>query len=367
MLPGRAAPCELNASKRNWQTPMVEVQLLDRLRALAHRKRWTIGLAVSSGCRRLHAALLASEGTGLSSRAQVVADRTWAVPAELTRLFAHLRRGHNRSPTDAALLAAQLAECQAILLDEFAAQIAPVWDRILAVAVDDPGLWRHALGLIGYVGLCDAARLAELSGLNVLDAFAARDLAQDGLGRPLSPIPHWILLHDLQKNRVLLQVGRSLRLTYLPASRDASAAARVLHCQVDVEPGNGHSADTLAADIARGLATHFPPLPRVDELVICDHRKLPTLLAGLGVHLPDLRVVEIDQLGFTPGTLRAAGLAVLGLLHLDQTPANATAITGARTPRVLGRLTPGSLPNWHRLLRELAAARPSVVTLRSAV
>jgi 1,6-anhydro-N-acetylmuramate kinase len=346
---------------------MVEVQLLDRLRALAHRKRWMIGLAVSSGCRRLHAALVGSEGTGLSSRAQVLADRTWPVPPELTRLFARLRRGRQRSPTDAALLAAQLAECQAILLDEFSAQIAPVWDRILAVAVDDPGLWRHEQGLIGYVGLCDAARLAELSGLNVLDAFAARDLAQDGLGRPLSPIPHWILLHDLQKNRVLLQIGRSTRLTYLPASRDASGAARVLHCKVEVETASEHSADALAADVGRCLATNFPPLLRVDELVVCDHRKHPNPLAALDALLPPLQVVELAQLGFTQETLRAAALALLGLLHLDQTPANATAVTGARTPRVLGRLTPGSLPNWHRLIRELAAARPSVVTLRSAV
>ncbi len=367
MLPGGAARWDLNASERSWRTPMVEVQLLDRLRALAHRKRWTIGLAVSSGCRWLHAALVGSEGRGLSIRAQVVADRTWAIPPELTRLFARLRRGRHRSPTDAALLAAQLAECQAILLDEFAAQIAPVWDRVLAVAVDDPGLWRHALGLIGHVGLCDAARLAELSGLNVLDAFAARDLAQDGLGRPLSPIPHWILLHDLQKNRVLLQIGRSPRLTYLPASRDTSGAARVLHCKADVEPASGPSADALAAEIAGCLATHFPPLPRVDELLVCDHRRFPSPLAGLGAHVPNVQVFELAQLGFTPATLRAAGLAVLGLLHLDQTPANATAITGARTPRVLGRLTPGSLPNWHRLIRELAAAKPSVVTLRSAV
>jgi hypothetical protein len=60
-------------------------------------------------------------------------------------------------------------------------------------------------------------------------------------------------------------------------------------------------------------------------------------------------------------------VALLGLLHLDQIPANATGITGARIPRVLGRLTPGSLTNWNRLVRELANARPSVVALRSAM
>jgi len=69
--------------------------------------------------------------------------------------------------------------------------------------------------------------LAERSGLNVIDAFPARDLAQEGHGRPLLPIPHWILLHDSQKTRVLVTLGRTTRLTYLPGSRDASNASRI--------------------------------------------------------------------------------------------------------------------------------------------
>ena len=41
----------------------------------------------------------------------------------------------------------------------------------------------------GHPGWCDAARVAELTGLNVLDVFPAGDLAQGGRGGPLKPFP----------------------------------------------------------------------------------------------------------------------------------------------------------------------------------
>lgn len=300
---------------------MVEVQLLDRLRMMAQRKRWTIGLAVSSRCRLLAAALVGSEGSGLSSRAETLAYRRLVLSQEIGRLFACLRRGSKRSPADAALLAAQLAESQALLLDEFAAQIAPVWDRVLAVAVDDPGLWHQAAGFTLRVGLCDAARLADLSGLNVIDGFAARDLAQEGRGRPLMPIPNWMLLHDLQKTRVLVEWGRRTRLTYLPASRDTSGAARILY--VESAGADVPSADPVRAAqaIAQSLTTHFPPLPRIEELVLSAPGQQPgSLAAELAALLPDTRSLDATELGIPPGGLRPAGVAVLGLLHLDRRP-----------------------------------------------
>jgi 1,6-anhydro-N-acetylmuramate kinase len=347
---------------------MVEVQLFDRLRAVAQRKRWTIGLAVSRGCRLLDVALVGTEGIGLSGRAETFAYRRQQLPGELRHLFVRLARGASRSPADAALLAAQLAESQAALLDEFAAEVAPVWDRVLAVAVDDRGLWHDARGLALWVGLCDAARLADLSGHNVIDAFAARDLAQDGRGRPLLPLPYWMLLHHPQEDRLLVECGRRTRLTYLPASRDLSGAARLAHVVLPAADSSHSDAAGTAQAVARCLATGFPQLAPVDALVLAGPAEhAGCLRAALSPLLPSMPVLGAVGPGMPAASLRAAGLALLGLLHLDHVPANVTAITGARTPRVLGRLTPGSLANWHRLLRELASARPSVVALRSAV
>ncbi len=267
------------------------------------------------------------------------------------------------------LLAAQLAESQAALLDTFAAQIAPVWDRILAVAVDDPGLWSQAGGLTVRGGLCDAARLADLTGLNVIDDFSGRDLAQDGRGRPLVALPYWILLRDLQRTRLLVECKASARMTLLPASRDVAGASGLLSFTVPRQK-ESRSAPPAAAEreeIVRQIVSQLPPLPVVDEFVLCCGAASGAVRAEFERQSPERRILETGELGIPAGCLQAAAVAVLGLLHLDQVPANVPAITGARTPRVLGRLTPGSLSSWHRLVRELAAAKPTVVALHSAI
>ena len=345
---------------------MVDVQLLNRLSALAARKRWVIGLAVGPRCESLRAALVGAEGKGLAGRVEVHAADRLTLPREIMRLFRQLRHNRAKSAADLPLLAAQLAESQALLLDSFAARIAPVWDRVLAVAVDDPGLWRRAAGWTAYMGLCDTARLAELSGLNVIDGFPARDLAQEGHGRPLLPIPQWILVHDAEKARALVTLGRATRLTYLPGSRDTSGASRVRSFRIKARPKEPD--DRFAQAVADGIATQFPTLPLVEEIVFSGPpERCCAVEAQLAALVPSARVVNSTELGIPSGALRPAGVAVLGLLFLDQVPGNATAITGARTPRVLGRLTPGSLQSYHRLLRELATAKPSVIALRSAV
>jgi 1,6-anhydro-N-acetylmuramate kinase len=347
---------------------MLEVPLLNRLRAACDRKRWVIGLRVAARCRALQATLVGVEGRGLATRAEVFATIFAPASPQIRRSFARVRRPEGTRSGEAPLLAAQLAESEAALLDTFAAEIAPVWDRVLAVAVDDPGIWIHGGGLTVCGGLCDAARLAELSGLNVIDGFSGRDLAQDGRGRPLLPVPYWILLRDVQRTRLVVEWGPTARLTLLPASRDVSGASGLSSVVVQGNKRRGPTSTADAEALVHQIVAHLPSLPRIDELVLCCRWKdRGVVRAEFTRQLPSLRVLETSELGIPAGYLQTAGAALLGVLHLDQTPANVPAITGARTPRVLGSLTPGSLSNWHRLLRELAAARPAVVSLRSAI
>ncbi|GEM_PF-1664809 len=59
--------------------------------------------------------------------------------------------------------------------------------------------------------------------------------------------------------------------------------------------------------------------------------------------------------------------ATHAFLHIDQMPANLPWITGADVPRILGRLTPGSVGRYRGLLIEMSDYRPPVMKLREAV
>ena len=200
-----------------------------------------------------------------------------------------------------------------------------------------------------------------MTGLNVVDGFPYRDLAQDGRGGPLHLLPLWMMLHDARKPRVAVDWGRRVGLIGLPASRDAAAAARTSYERADLPANIDESAP---AAVARRIRQQFP---EVAEVILCGQWLGDEQFEALRAELNGVRLLTVNALGVPNAALKAASAALLGLLHLDQTPANLPAATGERPPRVLGRLTPGSVVNWHRLVRELAAHRPNVVTLRSAV
>jgi 1,6-anhydro-N-acetylmuramate kinase len=340
---------------------MADPNLLHRLCALAEHRRWLLGVTASARYGSISAALVATLGSGLESGVEVVAHRSALLPRNLRTSFQRLRHGLSRDAAPAVVLAAQLAERQALLLEELASEVAPVWNRISAVAVHGPGVRHRAQGLIAYVGLCDAARLADMTGLNVIDGFPDRDLAQDGRGSPLHLLPMWMLLHDARKLRVVVDWGRRVGLIGLPASRDAVAAARTSFERIDLAANTDESA---SATVARCIRRQFPA---VADVVLCGQWPGDDQFEALRAGLTGIRLQTVDALGVPSAALKAATVALLGLLHLDQAPANVPSATGARTPRVLGRLTPGSVVNWHHLVRELAARRPNVVTLRNAV
>ena len=73
-----------------------------------------------------------------------------------------------------------------------------------------------------------------------------------------------------------------------------------------------------------------------------------------------------DQMATTE-SWRAPAAALLSMLHVDQVPMNTPALSGTDAPRVLGRITPGSPGNWHRVLGDMAETLPEKVTLRSAI
>ena len=124
----------------------------------------------------------------------------------------------------------------------------------------------------------------------------------------------------------------------------------------------------IAREIAETIRHRLPNSPAVDEAVISGGGQQNGLLVHLlAEQLPGVPLVAEASLGIPQNMRGAAVAAVLALWHLDQTPGCPTAITGARTLRVLGRLTPGGPQAWQRLLQEMARHQPEVVSLRSAI
>ena len=412
--------------------------------------RWLIGVEVSPDCDRLAAALVAAVGRGIDLRVEVADVSVAPVAPETTALFSQLTRpGLVSTDSDFAgritSLSAQLAEAEALVVGNLIARSETGPSQLLAVGVHDPGLWSYGKALSGgYLGLCDAARLAELTQANVIDAFPARDVARGGQGGPITALAEWILLKDPKRNRVLLDLGRTVRMSYLPCDSIHHAAARIL--SFEVGPGM-RMLDQLTQRLTGGEHPYDPggrmavqgrridelqehwladpyfrrPLPRwqprgvrperflldavqmavdsgwsvrdmlctathflAETIALAVRRCLPRdavigeiLLTGGGQHngmllqeiavrLPNVPIVRMSSFGATGEALGPACVALLALFHLDEVPANHSAVTGTEAPRVLGRLTPGSPQSWKRLLAELAGTAPSVRPLRAA-
>ena len=204
-------------------------------------RRWTIGILVSSDCRRLAATIVACAGRGVELEPEIVDGMTAEVPSDAAALFDQLAEpGAGPAPIDAAdavaTLRARLADLQAGVVNALLGQAGITPAQILAIGVHDPGWWTGAKGSrVSYLGLCDAARLAELTGLSVVDAFPARDVALGGQGGPLTALAEWILLRAPLLNRVLLDLGRTTRLSYLPRAAHGHGEPRLL--SFDVGPG----------------------------------------------------------------------------------------------------------------------------------
>lgn len=406
-------------------------------------RRVLIGVALPRSPQTPASAVrMAAVGRGLESRIELLRSATRPLPPDVAQLLENVRRGEG-TPHDVIRLSHGFAQVATHLTHEVASQAELA--ESLALGLTEPGLWLDETAPPQYHSLCDAAQLAEATGLTVIDAFAARDLSAGGRGGPVTALPQWMLLHDAKKPRVLVDLGRTTRLTYLPASSEGSGAARVMALEVgpgtqlldrltyeltdgqnaidhggrfavqgrslppliehwlqspeltstqlawqpDGVPVEGFfdeairlgvasnwsicdllcSANSLIAELAaRLIRSKIPKIPPLGELLVTGGgKKNGLLLCELAARLPELELTPITVLGIRPELLDATCAAMLALLHLLQSPASGTMITGSSAPRVLGRLTPGSPHNWQRAVKELAANTPAMMSLRSAV
>jgi anhydro-N-acetylmuramic acid kinase len=110
-----------------------------------------------------------------------------------------------------------------------------------------------------------------------------------------------------------------------------------------------------------------PAARRIELVWGGDHAMSESLFAGIGEESDAVSWNGAEAVQYDPRSLGSASASVLGLMHIDQMPATLPWLTGARQPRILGRLTPGNPANFRRLVMEMGDSRPPVMKLRDAV
>jgi anhydro-N-acetylmuramic acid kinase len=256
--------------------------------------------------------------------------------------------------------------------------------------------------------LGDANVIAEATGIDTIADLRRRDVAAGGQGAPLVPAFHAATLADAVEDRAVLNLGGIANLTLLPVGgpvrgfdtgpanglMDAwclrhrgqaydhggafAAQGRVddeLLVRLLAEPwlalpppkSTGRDqfhlpwleqrlpatalepADvqaTLARFTARSIADALRAhLPTCARLLACGggvHN--PVLLAELRQALPGVVVESTGEHGLDPDFVEAMAFAWLARAFLSGAPGNLATVTGARGPRVLGALYPGTTP-----------------------
>ncbi len=277
---------------------------------LNEQARWIAGMRLATDGQRLSAALLQVHGTGLAVQPQLAATETAVMSDSFTRAWAHLASGVAVSggsiSTEVGLpdlwaLSKELANSQIELVAQLLARHKQATLNLLAVGLADPGMWLMDNRCpLAYHALSDPMRFAELTGFNVVSAFAARDLQSGGLGGPVEALPLWILLRDTRRNRLLIDLGGTTRVLWLPRYQDAHVPPDL----VALETGPGTrlldrltdylTGGTLSQDSGGRLAVQGQLVPELLERLLaeCDHSAPPPCWHPYGRPVePDLRVV----------------------------------------------------------------------------
>ncbi len=423
--------------------------------------RWLIGVSVSANCRRIESAMIGVHGRGSGAPIEIRRTISFDVPREIIDSYNELQEAiFEACPSSRFELQAhgnvripfpllqhvirELASVEEEAIEELVLESQLMPGDITAVSIHDPGLRCAAPDGLYYQPLCDAAFLAEQTGMNIIDAFPMRDIAAHGRGGPVFALPSWIFLKSDSRDRILLDLGRTARLTFLPKAENPFSHQRIRYrdvvpcgslldaltwemtggetsidvggrltvqgCQIpsllaefrmlsetpnewcplglSVEAflrtaarsrknGQSHQdvlctacsfiSETIIEQIRKTTADHSTELEAAPEILLTGTARLHGMLLGqISSALKPMAVTPMAQLGVPAETFDALCTAMLGLMHVDHIPAGLPHLTGSETTQTLGRLTPGSITAWMRLLREMADTKPGGRSLRAA-
>lgn len=346
---------------------------IDRYAAI-NSARLFAGLAVSPGFQSLSGSLIVCEGRGRHLRLRHLESEVAEIPEHLAQA---LRTAAQPGATDRNQVLQDLAEFQAGEFARLKSRAGKYVDRILSLAVVDPGFWsRDFDGRLNYSPACDATRLSEWTGVNVIDAFPARDLAAGGNGVALEALPFWLWMADRRQrgavaSTALLVLDREAQLYFLPGSDGLDEIVPAIEVSRLTVPTGSHSISQWCEQIAQWLNRPREALPLTAWYQAISPRADRDLAPQIEQQV-GLPATSPPGLGETDGSASAPSAwavasGLLGALFVDQMPANLPALTQASGQRILGRVTPGSPAAWRNLLVCMTDSLAPTMKLKDAI
>jgi anhydro-N-acetylmuramic acid kinase len=240
--------------------------------------RWFAGISVSSGCRRIEAAMIGIHGRGSGAPLEIRKSISYDIPFEITAAYNSLQeiftnnteslqtpRRPNSGLADIAdtgnvsgflslyhHVLRELASVEEEAIDDIISESHLSKNDVLAVGLHDAGIRLQTPNGLFYRSLCDASYLAEQTGLNIVDSFSSQDTAAGGNGGPVLTLPSWIFLKSESSVRMLLDLGRTARITVFPRSENVFSYQKILNC--DLVPC-GSLLDALTYKLTQGKSS----------------------------------------------------------------------------------------------------------------
>ena len=197
--------------------------------------RLSIGVDIDAELHKMQCALVMTSLHGKHLRvAHVVGDES-LLPQTISENWNELRKSQSPSLAAHRQFTADLAELQIQAIEKIKCKAGKYVDRILFASVHEPGLWLSDFdGSKIYCGLTDGHRIADVTGLTVIDDYPANDVGAGGQGGPLSGLPLWLTLSDrnakvADQHRVVLMQSEKCEGYLLPASDGLDAELPEIH------------------------------------------------------------------------------------------------------------------------------------------
>jgi anhydro-N-acetylmuramic acid kinase len=300
------------------------------------------------------------------------------------------------------LVSLELAALYGRAVDRVLAAGAVSADQVTAIGCHGQTV-RHRPDLGFTIQVGDPARLAELSGIDVVADFRRRDMAAGGQGAPLVPAFHAAVFRDARTSRCVVNIGGIGNVTWLPAGKptvgfDCGPGNVLLDGWARRHLGTHYDEDgrwaaqgrideaLLAALLAEPFLERVPPkstgrelfrmawleerlpakyraedvqatlteftaraiadaldrfCPGTEEIYLAGGgARNPALVDRIASHCGGRPVAPTDVLGVPTAHVESMAFAWLAMKCVRREPVDLTAATGARAPRILGAIYP---------------------------